>query len=153
MEEQKFTENKKSEDPKTQTFTFACSPAELLLESGEKLGPITLAYETWGKLNAQKSNAVLVLHALSGDAHAAGTNGWWNNLIGKGKGIDTDKYFVICCNVIGGCRGSTGPSSINPKTGKPYGLSFPLVSIGDMVETQKCLIEHLGIEKILTVVG
>lgn len=153
MEAQRFTEDKKTENIQTQTFTFACPPAELLLESGEKLGPITLAYETYGKLNAQKSNAILILHALSGDAHAAGPDGWWSNLIGKGKGIDTDKYFVICSNVIGGCRGSTGPSSINPKTGKPYGLSFPLISIGDMVKAQKCLIDHLGIEKLLTVVG
>src|SRR3990170_2263119 len=117
-----------------QNYTFAQPPDELTLESGEKLGPITLAYETYGKLNAQKSNAILVLHALTGDAHAAGPDGWWSNLIGKGKGIDTDKYFVICSNVIGGCRGSTGPSSINPKTGKPYGLSFPLISVGDIVE-------------------
>ena len=123
------------------------------MESGEKLGPITLAYETYGKLNAQKSNAILVLHALTGDAHVAGPDGWWGNLIGQGKGIDTDKYFVICSNVIGGCKGSTGPSSINPKTGKPYGLSFPLISIGDMVEAQKHLIDHLGIEKLLSVVG
>jgi homoserine O-acetyltransferase len=123
------------------------------LESGEKLGPITLAYETYGELNAQKSNAILVVHALSGDAHAAGSNGWWENLIGPGKGIDTNKYFVVCSNVIGGCRGSTGPSSTNPKTGKPYGLSFPLISISDMVEAQKRLIDHLGIERLLSVVG
>jgi homoserine O-acetyltransferase len=123
------------------------------LESGDKLGPITLAYETYGELNPQKSNGILVLHALSGDAHAAGSRGWWENLIGKGKGIDTDKYFVICSNVIGGCRGSTGPSSINPKTKKPYGLSFPIISIDDMVEAQKYIIDHLGIEKLLTVIG
>lgn len=153
MEAQKFTEVNRLENSKIQTFTFAHPPAELILESGEKLGPITLAYETYGKLNAQKSNAILILHALSGDAHAAGPNGWWNNLIGSGKGIDTDKYFVICSNVIGGCKGSTGPSSINPKTGKHYGLSFPLISIGDTVEAQKHLIDHLGIEKLLAVVG
>ena len=123
------------------------------METGEKLGPITLAYETYGELNPQKSNGILVLHALSGDAHAAGSRGWWENLIGKGKGIDTDKYFVICSNVIGGCRGSTGPSSINPKTKKPYGLSFPIISIDDMVEAQKYIIDHLGIEKLLTVIG
>ena len=153
MEEQKFTENRKLENTETKTFTFACPPAELILEAGEKLGPITLAYETWGKLNPQKSNAILVLHALSGDAYAAGSNGWWNNLIGQGKGIDTDKYFVICSNVIGGCKGSTGPSSTNPKTGKPYGLSFPLISISDMVEAQKHLVKLLGVEKLLSVVG
>ncbi|MGE5575478.1 MAG: homoserine O-acetyltransferase MetX, partial [Ignavibacteria bacterium] len=123
------------------------------MESGEKLGPITLAYETYGKLNAEKSNAILVGHALSGDAHVSGPGGWWENLIGKGKGIDTDKYFVVCSNVIGGCKGSTGPSSINPKSGKPYGLSFPLIGISDMVETQKHLVDSLGIEKLLSVVG
>ena len=117
-------------------FTFANPPEELALESGEKLGPITLAYETYGELNAQKSNAILMLHALSGDAHAGGANGWWDSLIGPGKGLDTNKYFVICSNIIGGCRGSTGPSSINPKTCKPYGTDFPLISIGDMVNTQ-----------------
>jgi homoserine O-acetyltransferase len=151
LEAHKFTtEEEKTE---TKTFTFANPPAELILESGEKLGTITLAYETYGNLNAQKSNAILVLHALSGDAHAAGPEGWWSNLIGKCRGIDTDKYFVICSNVIGGCKGSTGPASTNPKTGKPYGLSFPLISIGDMVETQKQLVDHLGVEKLLAVVG
>jgi homoserine O-acetyltransferase/O-succinyltransferase len=151
MEVHKLITNEKTNP--MQNYTFAQPPDELTLESGEKLGPITLAYETFGKLNAQKSNAILVLHALTGDAHAAGSYGWWSNLIGKGKGIDTDKYFVICSNVIGGCKGSTGPSSINPKTGKPYGLSFPLVSIGDTVEAQKLLIDNLGIEKLLSVVG
>jgi homoserine O-acetyltransferase len=124
------------------------------LESGEKLGPITLAYETYGELNAEKSNVILVLHAFSGDAHVAGEGGWWADLIGPEKGIiDTNRYFVICSNVIGGCKGSTGPSSINPKTGKPYGLSFPLVSIGDIVQAQRHLIDHLGIKKLLSVVG
>jgi homoserine O-acetyltransferase len=151
MEASKLITNEKSNP--TQTYTFAHSPDELTLESGEKLGPITLAYETYGKLNAEKSNALLVVHALTGDSHVAGTNGWWENLIGPGKGIDTNEYFVICSNVIGGCKGSTGPSSTNPKTGKPYGLSFPLIGIGDMVEAQKCLIDHLGVEKLLSVVG
>jgi homoserine O-acetyltransferase len=137
----------------TNNYTFAYPPEELRLESGEKLGPITLAYETYGKLNVQKSNVILVLHALSGDAQAAGPEGWWSNLIGSGKGIDTDKYFVVCSNVIGGCKGSTGPASINLGTGKPYGLGFPLVSVGDMVEAQKRLIDHLGIEQLLAVVG
>ena len=151
MEESKLITTKETNP--TQTYTFAYPPNELTLESGEKLGPITLAYETYGKLNAQKSNAILVLHALTGDAHAAEQDGWWGNLIGESKGIDTDKYFVICSNVIGGCKGSTGPSSTNPKTGKLYGLSFPLISISDIVETQKLLLEHLGIEKLLSVVG
>jgi len=123
------------------------------LESGEKFGPITLAYETFGRLNKDKSNAILILHALSGDAHVAGPGGWWENFVGPGRGIDTEKYFVICSNVLAGCKGSTGPSSINPKTGKPYGIDFPLVTIGDMVNAQRQLIDHLGIHKLLTVVG
>ena len=164
----------------TQYFTFADEPGtEMPLDSGETLGPITLAYETYGRLNAQRSNAILVCHALSGDAHAAGISadesgpsaadigfgansdgsidrrrlGWWDNMIGPGKAIDTDRYFVICSNVIGGCRGSTGPSSINPRTGRPYGLSFPVVTVGDMVRAQKKLVEHLGIERLLCVTG
>lgn len=135
------------------TLTFAQPPNKFTLESGEKLGPITLAYETYGALNPKKSNAILVLHALSGDAHTAGQGGWWEKLIGPGKGIDTDKYFAICSNVIGGCRGSTGPSSINSQTGKPYALSFPLISIRDMVEAQRRLVDFLGVEKLLTVIG
>ena len=153
MEEKTFATVSKLENSGTQAFTFGHPPAELILESGEKLGPITLAYETYGELNEQKSNSILVLHALSGDAHAAGPKGWWENMIGPGKGLDTNKYFVICSNVIGGCRGSTGPSSTNPKTGKPYGTDFPTVSVGDMVNAQKRLIGHLGIKKLLTVIG
>lgn len=144
---------------KTEHVTFAQPPHELKLESGEKLGPITLAYETYGTLNKDKTNAVLIVHALSGDAHAAGFHegdkdpGWWDEMIGPAKAFDTDKYFVICSNVIGGCRGSTGPSSINPKTGRHYCLDFPLVSIRDMVSAQKKLVEHLGIETLLSVCG
>jgi len=143
----------------TKYFTFGQPPNELQLESGEKLGPITLAYETYGSLNREKSNAILVLHSLTGDAHAAGFHpgdkhpGWWDDMIGPGKAMDTNKYFVICSNVIGGCQGSTGPSSINPKTGKPYGLDFPLITIKDMVNAQRHLIDFLGIEKLLTVIG
>jgi homoserine O-acetyltransferase len=151
LEESKLITTKETNP--AQTYTFAYPPNELTLESGEKLGPITLAYETYGKLNAQKSNAILVLHALTGDSHVTGPDGWWSNLICEGKGIDTDKFFVICINVIGGCKGSTGPSSTNPKTGKPYGLSFPLISIKDIVDAQKYLIDHLEIEKLLSVVG
>jgi homoserine O-acetyltransferase len=135
------------------TYTFGFPPDELTLESGETFGPLTLAYQTYGELNTEKSNAILVLHALSGDANVAGQDGWWSNLIGQGKGIDTDKYFVICSNIFGGCRGSTGPSSINPKTGKPYGIDFPLITIGDMVNAQRHLIDHLGIQKLLAVIG
>lgn len=146
-------------DIETKYFSFAQPPQELSLESGEKLGPITLAYETYGELNNQKSNAILIAHALSGDSHAAGlsknngSNGWWDNLIGPGKGIDTSKYFVICSNVMGGCKGSTGPASINPKTGRNYGTDFPLTTIGDMVQAQSHLIDYLGIEKLLSVIG
>jgi homoserine O-acetyltransferase/O-succinyltransferase len=143
-----------------QYFTFAEPPGELELACGRKLGPVTIAYETYGTLNADKSNAVLILHALSGDAHAAGYHGttdrkpgWWDNMIGPGKGFDTNKYFVICSNVLGGCQGSTGPSSIDPATGKPFGLHFPIITIGDMVRAQRQLIEHLGIKQLLSVAG
>jgi homoserine O-acetyltransferase/O-succinyltransferase len=142
---------------KTHHVTFH---EELKLQSGATLGPITLAYETYGELNADKSNAILVLHALSGDAHVAGHHaaadskpGWWDEAVGPGKAFDTDRYFVICTNVIGGCRGSTGPSSINPKTNKPYGLTFPVITIADMVEAERMLLDHLGIEHLLTVTG
>ena len=143
----------------TQYYTFAEPPHELKLKSGVSLGPITLAYETYGTLNTDKSNAIMVFHSLTGDAHAAFFHkgeekpGWWDSMIGPGKGFDTDKYFVICANVIGGCRGSTGPASINPKIGKPFGLSFPFVTIDDMVAAQKHLIDHLGIKKLLCVAG
>jgi len=133
----------------TQTFTIK----ELQLESGEKLASVTVAYETYGALNTNKTNAVLICHALSGDAHVSGEAGWWSNLVGEGKPIDTAKYFVVCSNVLGGCRGSTGPSSVNPKSGQPYGLDFPLVSIKDFVDAQRLLIDHLGIQKLLAVVG
>lgn len=143
----------------TQFYSCCGSPNELVLSSGEKLGPITIAYETYGTLNSDKSNAVLIFHALTGDAHAAGFHkgdkkpGWWDNMIGPNKAFDTEKYFVICSNVIGSCRGSTGPSSINPKTQKPFGLSFPIVTINDMVAAQKKLIDHLGIKKLLSIAG
>jgi homoserine O-acetyltransferase len=143
----------------TRQITFAQPPAALALECGRELGPITLAYETYGDLNERRDNAVLILHAFSGDAHAAGYHegdekpGWWDIMIGPGKAIDTERYFVICSNVIGGCKGSTGPSSVNPETGYPYGLSFPVVTIRDMVEAQRYLIDHLGIERLLCVTG
>ncbi len=140
-------------------FTFAHPPQELQLESGQKLGPVTLCYETYGTLNKDKSNAILLLHALTGDAHAAGFHkgeskpGWWDALIGPGKAFDTDKYFVLCSNVIGGCKGSTGPASLNPKTGKAYALDFPLITISDMVKAQKHLVDYLEIDKLLCVAG
>jgi homoserine O-acetyltransferase/O-succinyltransferase len=143
----------------TQHYTCYEPPNELKLKSGEELGPITIAYETYGRLNQDKSNAILILHALTGDAHAAGYHagdnkpGWWDIMIGPNKPFDTNKYFVICSNVLGGCKGTTGPSSINPKSGKPYGLSFPVITIKDMVVVQKKLIDYLGIKKLLNVAG
>ena len=144
----------------TRYFTFAEPPNELQLESGDTLGPITLAYETYGALNEDASNGILLTHALSGDAHVAGIHypedrkpGWWDGMVGPGKAFDTDKYFVICSNVLGGCMGSTGPASVNPKTGKPYGLDFPIITIGDMVRAQKRLVEFLGITRLLAVAG
>ncbi len=135
------------------TFTFAEPPGELALETGKKLGPITVAYETFGVLDDKKDNAILVCHALSGDSHVAGEGGWWEGLIGPGKAINTDKYFVICSNVLGGCSGSTGPSSINPATGKPYAMAFPIITIRDIVNVQARLVEHLGIPKLLAAIG
>src|SRR5512138_3053563 len=111
----------------------------LRVESGATLAPVDVAYETYGVLNQAKSNGILILHAFSGDAHAAGISpetgkpGWWDNMIGPGKAFDTEKYYVICSNVLGGCRGTTGPSSINPATGNPYALTFPVITISDMV--------------------
>jgi len=143
-----------------QDYTFAEPPHEMLLDSGAKLGPITLRWEAYGELDRQKRNAILILHALSGDHHVAGFHspdqrkpGWWDDMVGPGKAFDTNHYYVICSNCIGGCMGSTGPSSIDPATGKPYGMRFPLITIGDMVRAQKALMDHLGIEKLLTVVG
>ena len=132
----------------------------LELECGKRLAPIDVAYETYGQLNETGDNAVLICHALSGDAHVAGCHspddrkpGWWDNMVGPGKGIDTNKYFVICSNFLGGCTGTTGPSSINPATQKPYGLDFPIITIGDMVKVQKLLLDELGIKKLLAVIG
>ena len=145
-----------------QYHTFAEPPDEMALESGARLGPITIAYETFGDLTPEKDNAVLIAHAFSGDSHVAGRSvgeqdeekpGWWDFMVGPGKGIDTDRYFVICANILGSCMGSTGPSSLNPATGRPYGLDFPMVTIGDMVETQKRLLDHLGITRLLAVTG
>lgn len=141
----------------------------LTLRTGETLGPVTLAYETYGTLNETADNAILLFHALTGSQHAAGFNpdipgvgklwneecqtGWWGDFIGPGKALDTDRFFVVCANYIGGCYGSTGPSSINPETGKPYGGSFPRIHFGDIVDSQIPLIEHLGIKKLYAVVG
>ncbi len=144
----------------TQYVTLFEPPNELELDSGRKLGPIRVAYETYGHLSPAQDNVIIICHALSGDAHVAGYNsaddkkpGWWDNMVGPGKGIDTAKYFVICSNVLGGCKGTTGPSSINPQTGKPWGLDFPVITITDMVKVQKALLDKLGIKRVLAVVG
>ncbi|MCS6844616.1 MAG: homoserine O-acetyltransferase [Caldilineales bacterium] len=144
---------------KTEYFTFA-HDEPFRLESGATLRPVTIAYETYGRLNADRSNAVLICHALSGGAHAAGYHrpedpqpGWWDDCIGPGKAFDTNRFFVICSNVLGSCYGSSGPTSVDPATGKPYGLRFPVVTIGDMVNAQERLIDHLGIERLLCVAG
>jgi homoserine O-acetyltransferase/O-succinyltransferase len=131
----------------------------LELENGGRIGPVEAAYETYGRLNDEKTNAILVLHAFSGSAYASGHKkgeekpGWWDSMIGAKKAFDTDKYFIICSNVVGGCSGTTGPSSINPATGKPYGLEFPAVTINDMVDVQKRLVDNLGIKKLLSIAG
>lgn len=143
-------------------FTFAEPPEFLTLESGARLGPVTIAYETWGQLVPSRDNAILVAHAFSGDSHVASHQqegepadkpGWWEFMVGPGKAIDTNRYFVVCPNILGSCMGSTGPSSPHPDTGRPYGLNFPMMTIGDMVLTQKKLIEHLGIERLHGVIG
>ncbi len=135
----------------SQPFTF---------ESGQQLAGYTLRYETYGRLNAARDNTVLVCHALSGDHHCAGIHaladakpGWWNNFIGPGKAIDTNRFHVLCANVLGGCQGSTGPSSINPATGRPFGLAFPFVTVRDMVRAQKPLCDHLGLASLHAVIG
>jgi len=132
----------------------------IVLTSGEKVSPLTVAYETCGTLSPKKDNVILVSHALSGDSHCTGyyseddeNPGWWDPLIGPNKAFDTNKYFIICTNSLGGCQGTTGPSSINPKTGKHYALSFPVITIRDMVNTQRKLLGHLGIDKLLAVSG
>jgi homoserine O-acetyltransferase len=145
---------------RTRTVRVVDAEHPLLLKSGKPFGPIDVAYETYGTLNEQRDNAVLICHALSGNAHAAGLNsaddrkpGWWDIMIGPGKPIDTNQYFVVCSNVLGGCSGTTGPSEVNPATGRPYGLEFPIITIEDFVSVQKLLLEKLGVEHLLAVVG
>ena len=135
----------------TKPFTF---------KSGQVIPGFTLRYETYGTLNATRDNAILICHALSGDHHCAGWHstedrkpGWWNNLIGPGKAVDTRRFFVVCANVLGGCQGSTGPSSTNPETGRPYGILFPFVTILDMVRAQKLLLDHLGVAELHGIIG
>jgi homoserine O-acetyltransferase len=130
----------------------------LELEQGDRLAEVEVVFETYGQLSPARDNAILVCHALSGDSHvarhdASDTPGWWDILVGPQKPIDTDRYFVICPNILGGCRGTTGPNSIDPETGRPYGADFPVITVGDMVEVQRRLVDHLGIERLLAVVG
>ena len=126
------------------------SSTPLKLDCDRDLAPFEIAYQTYGTLNAAKSNAILICHALTGDQHVANTHpitgkpGWWSTLVGPGRPVDTDRFFVICSNILGGCLGSTGPASIDPATGKPYGLHFPVITIGDMVDAQVRLIDRLG---------
>jgi homoserine O-acetyltransferase len=136
------------------------SDVPLLLDCGRSLSSITQAYETYGTLSPERDNAVLIFHALTGDAHVAGYHdetdtrpGWWDIMVGPGKAFDTDRYYVICINVLGGCKGSTGPGSPNPDTGAPYGLTFPIITLSDMVRAQERLVTHLGIDRLLAVVG
>ncbi len=142
------------------TTKYADFEVELRLESGRLLGPLTLAYETYGTLNQDATNVILVTHAWTGNAHAAGLHseedrrpGWWDNMIGPGKVLDTNRYFVLCSNTIGSCKGSTGPTSINPRTKRPYRLSFPVLMVRDMVRAQKLLLDYLGIKSLLSIVG
>ena len=142
-----------------ETKNFKINEA-IKLDSGVELSDINVAYETYGELNENKDNAILIFHALTGDAHVAGYHsendrkpGWWDDMVGSGKAFDTDKYFIICSNILGGCKGTTGPSSINPQTGKPYGLDFPVITIEDTVKVQKKLIDSFGIKKLIVAGG
>ncbi len=135
------------------------SPQPFALESGAVLPGVTIAYTTQGSLNAERSNAILVCHALTGDQYVAEPHplthkpGWWNQVVGPGRPVDTDRFFVICANVLGGCLGSTGPKDTNPATGQPWGIEFPTITIGDMVRAQKLLIDHLGIARLFAAIG
>jgi homoserine O-acetyltransferase/O-succinyltransferase len=129
-------------------------------ELGGTLGDVTIAYETWGVLNGRADNVVLLTHALTGDSHAAGgpsgghrRGGWWDPMVGPGRPIDTEQYFVVCSNVLGGCAGSTGPASVDPETGEPYGANFPVITIRDMVRAQKRLLDGLGVRRLALVIG
>ncbi len=131
----------------------------LALDSGATLGPLAIGYTTQGTLNADRSNAILICHALTGDQYVSGTHpltgkaGWWDTMIGPGKPLDPERYFLICINILGGCMGTTGPKDLNPATGKPWGLDFPVITIGDMVNAQRLLIDHLGIDQLFCVIG
>jgi homoserine O-acetyltransferase/O-succinyltransferase len=143
----------------TKRVVLCTSDDPLVLDSGARLDLVEVAYETYGELNADASNAILVCHALTGDAHAAGHHGdparagWWDNLIGPGKPLDTDRWHVISANLLGGCRGTTGPSSLDPATGRPYGLRFPIFTVPDLVRVHRRLLAYLGIERLAAAIG
>ena len=147
-----------ADNPSSLVMRFG-TDAPLTLDAGPAIAPWQIAYQTYGELNADRSNAILICHALTGDQHVASTNpvtgkpGWWTLMVGPGKPIDTDRFFVICSNVLGGCLGTTGPASTNPETGKPYGLDLPVVTIADMVRAQAMLVTSLGIDQLFAVVG
>jgi homoserine O-acetyltransferase len=148
------------DDPGRRQFVRIAHERPFVLEGGGALRDIDVAFETWGTLDADAGNAVLVCHALTGDSHAAGrlepghlTSGWWDDLIGPGKPLDTDRLFVVCANVLGGCQGTTGPASLHPEDGRPYGPRFPVVTVRDMVRTQAAVADHLGVDEWLGVVG
>ncbi len=149
---------READDPQSPLVRFG-RDKPLKLDAGVELAPFQIAYQTYGSLNADRSNAILVCHALTGDQHVnnvhpvTGKGGWWDSIIGPGKPIDTERYFVICPNVVGACMGTTGPASTNPKTGKPWGLDFPVITIRDMVRAQAMLLDHLGIEQLFSVAG
>ena len=146
------------DDPSSQVVRFG-TDRPLALDAGVMLSPFQIAYQTYGELNAARSNAILICHALTGDQHVANANpvtgkpGWWDLLVGPGLIVDTNRFFVICSNVIGGCLGSTGPASTNPATGKPYGLDLPVITIRDMVRAQVMLVDHFGIDRLFCVLG
>src|SRR5262245_13426911 len=149
---------REAQQPQSRLVRFA-HDNPLVLDVGAILSPFQIAYQTYGRLNADKSNVILVCHALTGDQHVAnvhpvtGRTGWWETMVGPGRPIDTERYFVICPNVIGACMGSSGPASTNPETGAPWGLDFPVITIRDMVRAQAMLLDHLGIESLFSVAG
>ncbi len=157
-ESQADAARREADDPRSKVVRFGADKP-LRLDAGVDLAPYQIAYQTYGELNAAKSNAILICHALTGDQHAFNTHpvtgkpGWWDSIIGPGLPIDTDRFFIISSNVLGGCMGTSGPASKNPATGEPYGLSFPVITIRDMVRAQAALLDHLGIDQLLCVAG
>jgi homoserine O-acetyltransferase len=144
----------------TQCASLFEAPEVLSLAAGARLSPVRVAYETYGELTSRRDNAIFVCHALTGDAHVAGLHsttsrkpGWWDELVGPGKGLDTNRYFVICANVLGGCQGTTGPNSPDPASGRPFGLRFPFLTVGDFVQVHSALVRSLGIDRLLGVIG